>query len=162
MLADYAAMDSIDKGSGMLSWLRNRRERIKRRQQVQRLAQADAEALIRDHGGEAYSEARQRERDVILPDGTTHAGRTPAHWRRVALIVAKRNGHKVGLDTATRMLSNDFLRPLVRGRRTLGFRKQYVETGKPVRILGRTPAPRYFCSYGTGFMRCPTSSYEWE
>jgi len=33
--------------------------------------------LIRDHGAEAYSEARQRERDVILPDGTTHAGRTP-------------------------------------------------------------------------------------
>jgi len=67
----------------MLRWLR-------RRQQAQRLAQADAEALIRDHGAEAYGEARQRERDVILPDGTTHAGPTPAHWRRVALIVAKR------------------------------------------------------------------------
>ncbi len=40
---------------------------------------------------------------MILPDGTTHAGRTPAHWRRVALIVAKRTGHNVGLDTATRM-----------------------------------------------------------
>jgi hypothetical protein len=26
---------------------------------------------------------------VVLPDGTTHAGRTPAHWRRVALIVAR-------------------------------------------------------------------------
>ena len=61
----------------MLSWLRRRR-------QAERLAQAD-EALIRDHGAEAYGEARQRERDVILPDGTTHAGRTPAHWRRVAL-----------------------------------------------------------------------------
>src|SRR5208283_4800412 len=78
-------------------------QRVKRRQQAERLAQADAEALIRDHGDEAYSEARQRERDVILPDGTTHAGRTPAHWRRVALIVAKRTGHKVGLDAATRM-----------------------------------------------------------
>ncbi len=55
----------------MLRWLR-------RRQQVQRLALADAEALVRDHGAEAYSEARRRERDVILPDGTTHAGRTPA------------------------------------------------------------------------------------
>jgi hypothetical protein len=41
---------------------------------------------------------------VIPPDGTTHAGRTPAHWRRVALIVARRTGHKIGLDTATRML----------------------------------------------------------
>ena len=80
----------------MLAWLRRRR-------QADRLAQADAEALIRDHGGEAYTEARQRERDVILPDGTTHAGRTPAHWRRVALIVAKRTGHRVGLDTSTRM-----------------------------------------------------------
>jgi hypothetical protein len=57
----------------MLQWLR-------RRQAARRLAQADAEALIRDHGAEAYGEARQRERDVILPDGTTHAGRTPAHW----------------------------------------------------------------------------------
>ena len=68
------------------------------------LAQVDAEALIRDHGAEAYSEARQRERDVILPDGTTHAGRTPAHWRRVALIVARMTGKRVGVDTATRML----------------------------------------------------------
>jgi hypothetical protein len=80
----------------MLRWLRRRR-------QAERLALADAEALIRDHGAEAYSEARERERDVILRDGTTHAGRTPAHWRRVALIVAKRAGHKVGLDTATQM-----------------------------------------------------------
>ena len=80
----------------MLQWLRRRRH-------AQRLAQADAEALIRDHGVEAYSEARQRERDVILPDGTTHAGRTPAHWRRAALIVAKMTGPRVGLDTATRM-----------------------------------------------------------
>src|SRR5208283_6166036 len=31
---------------------------------------------------------RLRECDVILPDGTTHAGRTPAHWRPVALVVA--------------------------------------------------------------------------
>ena len=43
-----------------------------------------------------------REGDVILPDGT-YAGRTAAHWRRVALIVAKRTGRKIGLDTATRM-----------------------------------------------------------
>jgi hypothetical protein len=31
---------------------------LQRRQQAKRLAQADAEALIRDHGGEAYGEAR--------------------------------------------------------------------------------------------------------
>ena len=88
MVADYAAIDlERERGSEMLSWLRRRR-------QAERLAQADAEALIRDHGAEAYREARQRERDVILPDGTTHAGRTPAHWRRVALIVARMTGKR--------------------------------------------------------------------
>jgi len=51
----------------------------------------------------SYYEARRRERDVILPDGTTHQGRTPAHWRRVALLVAKKTGKAIGLDTATRM-----------------------------------------------------------
>ena len=81
----------------MLQWLRRRR-------QAERLAQADAEALVRDHGAEAYREVRERERDVILPDGTTHAGRTPAHWWRVALIVARMTGKRVGVDTATRML----------------------------------------------------------
>jgi hypothetical protein len=39
---------------------------LRRRQDARRLAQADAEALIRDHGAEAYREARERERDVIL------------------------------------------------------------------------------------------------
>ena len=81
----------------MLQWLRRRR-------QAERLAQADAEVLVRDHEAEAYTEARERERDVILPNGTTHAGRTPAHWRRVALIVARMTGKRVGVDTATRML----------------------------------------------------------
>ena len=78
----------------------------RRRHQAERLAQADAEALIRDRGAEAYGEARRQERDVILPDGTTHAGRTPAHWRRVALIVAKRTGKRIGLDTSTRMAAD--------------------------------------------------------
>ncbi len=64
--------------------------------QAERLTQADAEALIHDHGAEAYGEARRRERDVILPDGTTHAGRTPAHWRRMALTVARMTGKRVG------------------------------------------------------------------
>jgi len=81
----------------VLQWLR-------RRQDARRLAQADAEALIRDHGAEAHSEARQRERDVILPDGTTRAGRTPGARRRVALIVARMTGKHVGVDTATWIL----------------------------------------------------------
>jgi hypothetical protein len=41
---------------------------------------------------------------VILPNETTHAGRTPGHWRRVALIVARMMGKRVGVDPATRML----------------------------------------------------------
>lgn len=41
---------------------------------------------------------------MALPKGTTHAGRTPGRRRRVALIVAKRAGKRIGLDTATRML----------------------------------------------------------
>ena len=81
----------------MLRWFRRCLE-------AERLAQADAQALIRDHGGAAYAEARRRQRDVILRDGTTHAGRTPAHWRLVALTVARMTGKRVGLDTASRML----------------------------------------------------------
>ena len=46
----------------------------------------------------------QRKRDVVLPDGTTYAARTPPLSAvRAALIVAKWTGHRVGVDTATRM-----------------------------------------------------------
>ena len=45
------------------------------------MAQADAEALIRDHGAGAYSEARQRERDRVscrtgqlMPAGSRNTG----------------------------------------------------------------------------------------
>ena len=41
-------------------------------------------------------DARRRERDVVLPDGATHAGRTPEHWRRIALIVARMTEKGVG------------------------------------------------------------------
>jgi len=68
--------------------------------QAERLAKADAEALIRDHGAQAYGEARQRERDVILPDGTTHAGRTPAHWRRDRTYHLRARGDEGGIATA--------------------------------------------------------------
>ena len=68
MSPHYAAIKlERERALEMPSWFRRRR-------QAERLAQADAEALIRDHGGEAYVEARQRKRDMILPDGTTHAG----------------------------------------------------------------------------------------
>jgi hypothetical protein len=81
----------------IILWLHRRRE-------AARLANADAEALIRDHGDLAYWEARRRARDVILADGRTQQGRPPEHWRRVARIAAKRTGHAVGPDAATRML----------------------------------------------------------
>jgi hypothetical protein len=47
---------------------------------ARRLAQADAETLIRDHGAEAYREARQRERDVLLAE--RHDSRWPDAGRR--------------------------------------------------------------------------------
>lgn len=62
------------------------------RKEAERLAQTDAAALIRDEGDQAYWEARRRERDIAVPNGSTHAWRTAAHWRRVALIIAKRTG----------------------------------------------------------------------
>ena len=46
----------------MLRWLRRRKD-------ARRLAQADGGGLIRDHGAEAYSEARWRESNVILRGG---------------------------------------------------------------------------------------------
>jgi hypothetical protein len=92
------ARDTFHAARAVLSWFRRRTE-------TDRLARVDADALIRDEGDEAYREARRRERDVILPDGTTHQGRTPAYWRQVALIIAKRTNHRAGLDTASRFLA---------------------------------------------------------
>ena len=72
--------------------------------EAERLATADADGLIRDHGADAYSEARNRQRDGVLHNGNTEDGRTPAHWRRVALIAARRTGDAVGVNTAKRIL----------------------------------------------------------
>ena len=89
-----------------------------------------APALRRPRRQGPIGETRQRERDMILPDGTTHAGRTPAHWRRGALIVAKRTGHKVGLDAATRMAKDADFRPI-----------------KNPAIRSRAPLPRRFAPW---------------
>jgi hypothetical protein len=83
----------------MFGWLRRRRER-------QRVVGVDATALILAYASDAYCEARRRERDLVLPDGTSHMERTPAHWRRVARRIAKLTGHEIGLDTATRMVGD--------------------------------------------------------
>ncbi len=62
----------------ILRWLRRGKD-------VRRLVQADAEALIRDYA-DAYGEARERECDAILPDGTSHADRKPEHCRSGAQV----------------------------------------------------------------------------
>ena len=75
----------------MFKWLRDPRKAL-------RLAQADAEALIRDHGGEANREARQRERDgialtVAADDGQASRPRygdpDTRVWRRVGPVVSQ-------------------------------------------------------------------------
>jgi hypothetical protein len=90
MFADYAALDREGKwGSAMLSWLRRRRERAER-------IDAQASALIRAFGVDAYSEARQRKRQA-------ESAEAAQEWRRIARVIAHKTGTRVGLDTATRM-----------------------------------------------------------
>lgn len=73
----------------MLAWFRKRRDAEQR-------AAVRAEQLMVDHGDGAYSEARRCEREALDEA-------TAAHWRRVALTVARLTGKRVGVDTATRM-----------------------------------------------------------
>jgi hypothetical protein len=73
----------------MLSWLRLRREKAER-------IDAKARTLILAFGVDAYSEARQRERQA-------ESAPVAEEWRRVALVVAHKTEKRVGLDTATRM-----------------------------------------------------------
>ena len=81
----------------MLSWLPHRRARTER-------LDAEAEALIRDFGIAAYSEARRREReassDPIAQD-----------WGLVAAAVAQKTGRRIGPDATTRMPMSALLPP---------------------------------------------------
>jgi hypothetical protein len=52
--------------------------------------------LVRELGQDAYSEARLMENRAKSADERRH-------WRNVALVVARKAGKRVGLDTATRM-----------------------------------------------------------
>jgi hypothetical protein len=81
----------------MLSWLRRRPARIER-------VEAEAEALIRDLGLDAYSEARRRER-ASGEEGTAE------DWRRVALGIARKTGKRIGFDTSSRMAMNVVFAP---------------------------------------------------
>jgi hypothetical protein len=72
------------RGPMILRWLR-------RRQDARRLAHADAEALIHDHGAEACREARERERerDVSLTeDGNSRRADAGAGRSRLLLTPA--------------------------------------------------------------------------
>lgn len=99
--------------------------------EAERLALADAEALMRAHGRQAYTEARRRERDTVLPDGTAYISQR-AHWRRVALIVARMTGKRVGLDTASRIIEPR----LATGRLTVQYQIQFLgNAGNVIREL---------------------------
>ena len=81
----------------MLRWLRHRQE-------ARRLVQADAEALVATMAPRPMVRLASASATWSCPMGQPTPGRTPAHWRRAALIVARMMSKRVGLDTATRML----------------------------------------------------------
>jgi hypothetical protein len=73
----------------MPSWFRPLRAEAK-------MAEADAAVLVAIDRNRAYSEARGREREASTIEND-------AHWSRVARIVARLTGKRIGVDTATRM-----------------------------------------------------------
>ncbi len=73
----------------MLPWLGRRSETAKR-------IEAEADVLVREHGKQAYSIARRREREASsLP--------MAREWKRIALAAARMTHKRVGLDTGTRL-----------------------------------------------------------
>jgi hypothetical protein len=113
----------------MLAWLTYRRARIER-------IDAEAEALIHDFGGAAYSEARQREHEASSPG-------IAKDWSRVAVAVAQKTSKRVGLDTSTRMAIEADL-SVDGGGNPQPKPHEYSEIGQIEelnRILGAKPAP---------------------
>ncbi len=78
----------------MNTWAPSKRARIER-------IDAEAEALIRDLGDQAYHEARRREHeassDAIAED-----------WALVAKAIARKTGSRVGLNLSTQLEMNTF------------------------------------------------------
>jgi hypothetical protein len=78
----------------MNSWAPSKRARMER-------IEAEAEALIRDLGDQAYHEARRREHeassDAIAED-----------WALVARAIARKTGSRVGLNLSTQLEMNTF------------------------------------------------------
>ena len=81
----------------MLSWLRRRRKTAE-------TIDAEADALIRELGVEAYAEARRREYE-------SSNDALALRWNRIALAVGRKSGKLVGLDTSTRMAMNAVFAP---------------------------------------------------
>jgi hypothetical protein len=78
----------------MATWAPSKRARNER-------VEAEAEALIRDLGDQAYHEARRREHeassDAIAED-----------WALVAKAIARKTGSRVGLNLSTQLAMNTF------------------------------------------------------
>ena len=78
----------------MSTWAPSKRARMER-------VEAEAEALIRDLGDQAYHEARRREHeassDAIAED-----------WALVARTIARKTGSRVGLNLSTQLEMNTF------------------------------------------------------
>ena len=78
----------------MNTWAPSKRARMER-------IEAEAEALIRDLGDQAYHEARRREHeassDAIAED-----------WALVAKAIARKTGSRVGLNLSTQLEMNTF------------------------------------------------------
>jgi hypothetical protein len=80
------------KRSEVLWWLRRGRERAK-------WIEAEAEALVRDVGVNAYAEARRLEREA-------NSIKEARDCNRIALATARRTYKAVGIDAASRIASD--------------------------------------------------------
>lgn len=78
----------------------------RRRREAALLVERDAQALIQEHGAQAYGVARSRAR-LIRHGGLIDDSRPDGHWHAVSRRVADLVGHQIGVDNATRRLDRD-------------------------------------------------------
>jgi hypothetical protein len=76
------------------------------RRAIPPLVESDAQALIHEHGAQAYGVARWRAHQLrhgkLVDDS-----RPDGHWHAVSRRVADLVGHQIGIDNATRRLDDD-------------------------------------------------------
>jgi hypothetical protein len=75
---------------------------LKRKRDLQKLAEADADRLLAGYGDRAYAEARDRARDAHK-GSVVDGNRSRDHWDRVRQIIAKKSGRQ-HVDVATSYL----------------------------------------------------------